>query len=232
MRTGAIIVAAGRGTRMGGTDKCALPLHGRSVLSYSVATLAAVVERVIVVVAADRIAAWRTIAAREAWPPVAAIVPGGETRQGSVRAGLRALTEDEAIDLIAVHDGARPLVTEEAVRRCVARARESGAAICAMPVTDTVKRVHEGWIVETVDRAALWAAQTPQVFHADVLRRAFAWADAASRPPFTDEAGLVEAFGRPVAIAEGDRSNIKVTERADLIVAAALLAAREEAADG
>lgn len=227
LTTGAVIVAAGRGMRMGGTDKCALPLNGRSLLSFSVGTLAAELDLVVVVVAADRIAGWHEIAEREAWPPLAAIVPGGETRQESVRAGFDALFSRRDIEIVALHDGARPLVTADAVRRCVAQARVSGAATCAMPVTDTIKRVTDGEIIETVDRTSLWAAQTPQSFRAEVLRRAFAWADTAALSPFTDEAGLVSAFGHPVVVVRGDRTNIKVTEPDDLIVATALLSARD-----
>lgn len=231
-RAGAIIVAAGRGTRMGGMDKCALPLHGRSLLSHSVATFAAVVDVVVVVVAADCVAAWHDIAEREAWLSAASIVSGGETRQESVRAGLQALTGGMALGMIAVHDGARPLVTVEVVRRCLVGAGVVGAAICAVPVTDTVKRVRDNRIVETLDRSELWAAQTPQVFRADLLQRAFAWAGRSPQRTFTDEAGLVAAFGHPVTIARGDRANIKVTEPADLIIAEALLGAREGAMHG
>src|SRR4051794_28891153 len=109
-RVGGIIVAAGRGTRMGGVDKCALPLHGRAILSYSVAACTAVVETLAVVVASDAVARWMKIAANERWPPCR-IVAGGATRQKSVRAGLDALTDASGVDLVAIHDGARPLVS-------------------------------------------------------------------------------------------------------------------------
>jgi 2-C-methyl-D-erythritol 4-phosphate cytidylyltransferase len=223
---GAIIVAAGRGTRMGGTDKCALLLHGRSLVSHSVATFASVVEAIVVVVAPDRIGAWTTTAEREAWSLVAAIVAGGKTRHDSVRAGLDALQGVRDVDVVAVHDGARPLVSGETIRQCIERGWEEGAAISALPVTDTIKRVLDGQSIETLDRSTLWAAQTPQAFRAGLLHSAFAWADSAPHDAFTDEASLVEAFGHPVAIVRGDRSNIKVTEPADLAIAEALLRAR------
>lgn len=229
LTTGAIIVAAGRGTRMGGMDKCALSLGGRSLLSYSVATFTKVVDAIVVVVAPDRIAAWITTADREAWPRVVPIVAGGEARQDSVRAGFDALQGVQAVDVVAIHDGARPLILAEVIRRCLDRAWTEGAAITAVPVTDTVKRVHDGQIIETLDRSTLWAAQTPQAFRADLLRAAFAQADSAPHTAFTDEASLVEAYGRPVTIVRGDRSNIKVTEPADLAIAEALLNAQSGA---
>ncbi len=223
---GAVIVAAGRGTRMGGVDKCALPLAGEPILLHSVRAFIAVADRLVVVVAPDRVAAWEQIVADAAWPRVAAIVPGGETRTDSVYAGLAALGQEADDATILIHDGARPLVAPEIIARCVEAARTHGAAIAATPVTDTIKRVRDGVIVETPDRSALWAAQTPQGFRAGLLRAAFAWARETGRGPFTDEAGLIEAYGHPVHVVPGDVTNIKVTNREDLIVAEALLAAR------
>jgi 2-C-methyl-D-erythritol 4-phosphate cytidylyltransferase len=232
--TGAIIVAAGHGTRMGGmdrVDKCALPLSGRSLLYYSVAAFARVVDVVVVAVAPDRLAAWGATVGAETWPLVATMVAGGETRQDSVRAGFDALKRARAVDVVAIHDGARPLVMAETIRRCIDRAWADGAAITAVPVTDTIKRVEGEQIVATLDRTTLWAAQTPQAFRADLLQSAYTWADSVARAAFTDEAGMVEAFGRLVAVVRGDRSNIKVTEPADLAIAEALLAARGGARD-
>jgi 2-C-methyl-D-erythritol 4-phosphate cytidylyltransferase len=227
VKTGAIVVAAGRGTRMGGGDKCARLLGGYSILRHSVVACVAAVDRVVVVVAPERVAAWHGIARREGWPPIEAIVGGGETRQASVLDGFEALLCAGALDLIAIHDGARPLVTEQLIGACLEAAKVVGAAIAAIPVTDTIKRVAECRVIETPDRSTLWAAQTPQAFRTATLTGAFAWAAAGHMPPFTDEAGLVEAFGRPVAIVPGDRGNIKVTEPTDHIIAAALLAARD-----
>ena len=104
-----------------------------------------------------------------------------------------------------------------------------GAAITAVPVTDTIKRVLDEQIVETLDRSTLWAAQTPQAFRAELLQSAFAWGDSVPHAAFTDEAGMIEAFGHPVAVVRGDRSNIKITEPVDLAIAEALLAARSGA---
>jgi 2-C-methyl-D-erythritol 4-phosphate cytidylyltransferase len=228
MMTGAIIVAAGRGTRMGGVDKCALPLAGDPILLHSVRAFAAFVGRLVVVVASDRRAAWEEIILSGGWPAVDAIVSGGETRTESVRAGLDALGLDSADSITVIHDGARPLITEDMIHRCVAAAYESGAAICAVPVTDTIKRVRDGVIVETPERASLWSAQTPQAFRSQLLQAAFVWARETKQEPFTDEAGLIEAYGHPVHIVRGDVANLKVTNREDLIVAEALLAARSK----
>lgn len=225
-----MVVAAGRGLRMGGVDKCALEIAGRSVLAWSVAAIAAATESVVVVVAADRLAEWGACAAVERWP-VAALVPGGETRGDSVRAGFDALRGLlHTMDTVAIHDGARPLVSPAHIRACLAAAAASGAAILAAPVTDTIKRVAATRVVETLDRTTLWAAQTPQCFRAPLLADAFDWMRATGAGPFTDEAGMVEAYGLPVTVVPGDPTNIKVTTPGDLHVAAALLRAREEAA--
>lgn len=231
VRTGAVIVAAGRGVRMGGTDKCALLVDGRSLLSYSIAAFAEVVDTIVVVVAPDRLAAWTLTANTEAWPRTGSIVAGGATRQDSVRAGVDELRRLHEINVIAVHDGARPLVAVETIQRCIARAMADGAAIAAVPVTDTIKRARDGQIVETLDRSTLWAAQTPQAFRADILQAAFVWASSTPHATFTDEASLIEAFGHSVRIIQGERSNIKVTEPTDLTYVATFLAARNEVVD-
>ena len=185
-------------------------------------------ESVVVVVAPDRLDEWRRCAAAEGWP-VAALVPGGATRGDSVRAGFDALRGAGDCGTVAIHDGARPLVLPAHVRACLAAADAHGAAVLAAPVTDTIKRVQEGYVAETLDRAALWAAQTPQCFRAALLTAAFDWMRASGAVPFTDEAGMVEAYGQPVRVVPGDPTNIKVTTPGDLHVAAALLRAREEA---
>ncbi len=228
MKAGAVIVAAGRGVRMGGLDKCALEIAGRSLLAWSVAAMAAATDAVVVVVAPDRLDEWRACAAAEGWP-VAVLVAGGATRGDSVRAGFAALRGAGDFDTVAIHDGARPLVLPAHIRACLAGAAESGAAILAAPVTDTIKRVQGGQIAETLDRTALWAAQTPQCFRASLLAAAFDWLCATGAGPFTDEAGMVEAFGQLVRVVPGDPTNIKVTTPGDLHIAAALLRAREEA---
>ncbi len=226
MNVGVVLVAAGSGTRMGGMDKGALEINGQSALSYAVRAFAPVAQSVVVVVAADRIAAWNAVRADEAWPVLTEIIPGGGVRQESVRLGIAALATRGGCDIVVIHDGARPLVTAAMIRACIAEAERVGAAILAVPVTDTIKRVRDGRIIETADRASLWAAQTPQAFQWQLLHDALDWSDMLGSEPTTDEAGLVEAYGHPVAVVRGDRTNIKITEPDDLIVARALLNAR------
>ena len=226
MKIGVVLVAAGQGTRMGGADKGALKINGRSVLKYAIDAFAPVAHSMVVVVAADRVAAWETTRTLEAWPVEAEIIAGGAVRQESVRIGLATLRACGTCDIVVIHDGARPLVTTALIRACIEAAQREGAAIVAAPVTDTIKRVMDGRIVETPDRASLWAAQTPQAFQWQLLHDAFAWSDVLGASPTTDEASLIEAYGHPVSVVRGDRANIKITEPDDLIMAEALLMAR------
>lgn len=158
------------------------------------------------------------------------LVAGGETRQESVRAGLAALSPE--IGLVLVHDGVRPLVEPGLVRECLAVAAETGAAMLALPVSDTLKEVKSGGVVSrTVDRRDLWMAQTPQAARRELLEEAFA---AALRDDFigTDEAALLERIGCQVRIVMGSERNIKITRPEDLSVAEALLAGRVESGLG
>lgn len=232
MNVGVVLVAAGQGVRMGGADKSALEIAGRSVLSYAINASVPVAQFVIVVVAADRVAAWEAIRAAEQWPVPTDIVAGGAVRQESVRIGVSALRQHGGCDIVVIHDGARPLVTTAMIRACIEAAQRDGAAIVAVPATDTIKRVMDDRIVETLDRASLWAAQTPQAFRWQLLHDAFAWAGLLDAVPTTDEASLVEAYGQPVSVVRGDRANIKITEPDDLVVAHALLKARMRRANG
>lgn len=152
-------------------------------------------------------------------PPVA----GGARRQESVQAGLDALPPD--VQLVAVHDAARPLVRPEDVARVVAAARAGGAALLAVPAADTLHRVADGGVAETPARRDLWAAQTPQVFRVDWLREALAKARA-EKVEGTDDAGLVARLGVSVRVVEGDPSNRKITTAADLAFAELWLARR------
>ena len=150
---------------------------------------------------------------------------GGPERQDSVRLGLAALPAE--IVWVAVHDAARCLVSVAEVEAVIRSARETGAAILARPVTDTVKRVRDDAIEETLDRSLCWVAQTPQVFRADLLREAL---DKAAAEAFvaTDDAQLVEAIGEPVYIIEGDPTNLKVTHAADIQLVELFLHARQQ----
>jgi 2-C-methyl-D-erythritol 4-phosphate cytidylyltransferase/2-C-methyl-D-erythritol 2,4-cyclodiphosphate synthase len=222
----AIVVAAGRGERLGVPEKVVLPLAGRPMLAWSLAALelAETISSVIVAAGSHTSAAVAQLIGDQAFSKVQAIVPGGQRRQDSVAAGLAALPE--GIELVVIHDGARPLAEPELFDRCVRAAAEAGAAIAATPVADTLKRVADGVISGTVEREGLWAAQTPQAFRLSVLRQAMT---ASAGTTVTDEALLCEAVGAPVQIVPSSPANVKVTHPEDIAVAEALLNARQSA---
>jgi 2-C-methyl-D-erythritol 4-phosphate cytidylyltransferase len=217
MKAGAIIVAAGRSERMGGADKLLRQLDGRPLISYSLtafATSPAVDSLVVVVSNANRDA---ISALANELAPSATIVVGGARRQDSVRAGLEAVGD---VDYVVVHDGARPLVTPALIASTLQAAVESGAAICALPVSDTIKRAEQGDLIAwTVPRQGLWLAQTPQAFRRDLLLRAHEQ----SYVEATDDAALVERLHEPVRLVQGSARNIKVTTLEDFELAEALL---------
>ncbi len=231
MHVTAIVPAAGGGTRMAtGLPKQYLPLAGVPLLARALQALWAseCLDGLILVVPPGHEERCR----REILDPfgisVNAVVPGGEDRQASVYAGL--LHTRAETDLILVHDGARPFVTSPVVRAAVSAAAESGGAVVAVPVTDTIKVAdRDGWLVETPERGRLWAAQTPQVFRAGLFREAHTLA---LRDGFrtTDDSALVERLGHPVRLVPGSPENLKITTTADLLLADRILRARELAA--
>lgn len=226
----ALVLAAGRGERLGqAVSKAFVAVEGRTLLERSIRALADSkrFDRVVPVLAARDLPAYRRIAPGLAdVPGLAEPVMGGAERQDSMAAGLAGLPPE--IGLVAVHDAARCLVDPEDVGRVVDAARHSGAAILAVRVADTLKRVEANRIVETPDRAGFWAAQTPQVFRRDWLEAALAAARVAMRVA-TDDAALVEATGRTVEVVEARCPNPKITRPDDLALARVLLLARREA---
>jgi 2-C-methyl-D-erythritol 4-phosphate cytidylyltransferase len=227
MRVVALLLAAGRGERFGhALPKAFVPLAGRPLMVHALDALAAApaMERVVPVVAEAELARFRRLVAElPPQPKLAEPVLGGIERQDSVRAGVEALPPET--EIVAVHDAARALLRPEAVSRVVAVARREGAAILAIPVRDTIKRVAGSRIVETPARAECWAAQTPQVFRVEILREALAKA-AADGHLGTDDAELVERLGVPVQVVEGDPDNFKLTQPADLALAERMLQER------
>jgi 2-C-methyl-D-erythritol 4-phosphate cytidylyltransferase/2-C-methyl-D-erythritol 2,4-cyclodiphosphate synthase len=219
-RVAAVVVAAGRGERLGAPEKVLFPLAGRAMLAWSLRALeqAATISSVVIVAGSHTLEAVGQLVRDEGFAKVQAIVAGGERRQDSVAAGLAALPE--GVEIVVIHDGARPLAEPELFDRCAAAAAERGAAIAATPVADTLKRVAEDAVTGTVDRAGLWAAQTPQAFRLESLRWALA---AGSGETVTDEAGLCEAAGMPVSVVPSSPANLKVTHAEDIPVADALL---------
>jgi len=222
MKAGAILLCAGRGERLGrGEDKALIALGGRPLFTWSLEALqrCSAIEAIAIVGDAPHLkpalaAAGLNEARIVAWSP------GGRERQDSVARGLAALPP--GLDLVAVHDSARALVTPELIGRVVADAAAHGAAIAAVALEDTLKLGTLGVIERTVLRAGLWRAQTPQAFRRDWLERAHAEA----RGIATDDAALVEALGLRVHLTQGDPMNFKVTRPRDLELAEACLAAR------
>ena len=221
-----IIPSAGKGVRMGSTKKNFLPLAGRPVLAHTIGafeSVAAVGAIFLAVTPGDEQYCEKEIVGRYGFRKVRGIVHGGAQRQDSVANALRAA--GESWDIIAIHDGARPLVTGEIIERTLAEAARTGAAVCAVPVKDTVKEVSGGFVKRTVPRENLWAVQTPQAFHAAILADAFKKAEETAYHG-TDESSLVERIGAEVKIVEGSYENIKITTREDIIFAEEVLRSR------
>lgn len=218
---GAVIVAAGASRRMAGADKVWAIVGDRPVLAHTVAVFEAhpAISAVVIVVAPGHEAAAADWATRLGWAKLVAIVPGGARRRDSALAGILALPL--TTDLILIHDGARPLVTPAIISAGLAAAQATGAATAAVPVKDTIKRVDAaGLVIETPDRAALVAVQTPQVFRRDLILAAHRAAPAEFDA--TDDALLAERAGHPVHTFPGAYANLKITTPEDLAILAAL----------
>ena len=217
---GAVIVAAGTASRMGGIDKVMAELDGEPMILRTVRTFqnCDAVKEIVVVTREDLILPIMRLCA--GFDKVQAVICGGASRQESVQLGLNALSNK--VKLAAVQDGARPLITEAVIDRTVRAAHTYGAAAPAIPVKDTIKVVAGGIVKETPDRATLQAVQTPQVFDFDLLRGALKKAkeDGAA---VTDDCSAVERLGMSIKIVEGDERNIKVTTPMDLKIAKLLL---------
>ena len=215
----AIVAAAGRGTRLG-RRKQLLDLLGRPVLAWCLDVLSrsAAITDIVVVCEPEDERECRLLAQERCGAKLRAVVRGGDRRQDSVLAGLRASMPDASF--VVVHDGARPFVTEDMIERSLAGARASGASVVAVPVKDTIKQVAEGGLVtRSLPREHLWAAQTPQAFAFEALYSAYTAAEAEGFVA-TDDAMLVEWAGTgQVAIVEGSYDNVKITTPEDLMLA-------------
>ena len=179
------------------------------------------INEVIVVLPAAESAGFLSLAGKHGLRKVARVVPGGVTRADSVKRGLLSIRAATA-EIVAVHDGVRPFVTTDEIEGVVAAARVDGAAILVAPVTDTIKRVRDQRVVQTLDRGELRRALTPQCFRYELLRDAFVNADV-NDPSVTDESVLLEKLGHPISVIEGSARNIKITTSADLAIAEAML---------
>ncbi len=221
----AVIVAAGSSTRMAGIDKMLACLGELPVLVHSLYAFqnCPAVQEIVAVAREDLIPEVSRLVEAFDLNKVSRVVKGGSSRTRSVQCGLREIRQDA--DLAAIHDGARPLVTDRVIRDAVDQAAKSGAAAPAVPLTDTVKRMDRNVAVETLDRSVLRCVQTPQVFETSLIKVAIekALQDGAE---LTDDCAAVERMGMKVVLTPGSRENIKITTPLDLVLGEAILTAR------
>jgi 2-C-methyl-D-erythritol 4-phosphate cytidylyltransferase len=217
-KVGAVIAAAGESQRMGGIDKVFAPLGGKPALARVIETFqkCRLINQIVVVVNAKNIEKCCQLVAEGKWHKVSDVCAGGKRRQDSVAAGLKRLD----CQWVVIHDGARPLVTKELIEGGLKAAQETGAAVVAIPVTDTIKIAGEDRIIrQTPPRQNLWAVQTPQVFSLKIIARAYEQIEG----EVTDDASLVEGLGYKVKLYMGSYDNIKITSPHDLALAEVLL---------
>lgn len=222
-RCAAVIVAAGSGTRMNGTDKMLAKISGKPVLCRTLEAFNrhVLIDEIVVVAREEQMDVISQLCAR--YPKVKMVVKGGATRTESVMAGLSAISDKAKI--AAVHDGARPLVTEDVIAKAVEKAAKFGAAAPAIPVKDTIKLSLHGGVDATPERKTLFAVQTPQCFDADLLRGALQHA-IEQKLEVTDDCSAVEALGMKVHLTDGSEENIKITTPLDLDLAETILKKR------
>ncbi len=216
-----IIVAGGKGLRMGGDlPKQFMPLHGKPVLMHTIERFRSYSDelKIILVLPHEQQDYWRQICQKHNFTVEHTVVDGGQTRFHSSQNGVAAVPDD-ATGVIGIHDGVRPFVSEETIARCFEAARQFGAALPVLPVTDTLRRVTDdgGYNVQRNDYRTV---QTPQTFDAQLLKQAFKQPYSDN---FTDDASVVEALGHKVTMVDGNRENIKLTTPFDLVVAEALI---------
>lgn len=227
-RCAALVAAAGSSNRMGGVDKLLQPLDGVPVLvrTLTALQLAGGVDEIVVAAREEEILEISQFCRTYGITKCSKVVRGGEDRVHSVL--LAALEASSEMELLAVHDGARPLATPELIDQVIAAAARCGAAAPAVPVKDTVKLVREGGAVEeTLERDRLRAVQTPQVFQSSLLKAALQSA-LEQKAPVTDDASAVERLGKVVFLVDGEEENLKITTPVDLVIAEAILQARED----
>lgn len=218
-KIGVVIVAGGSGSRMGAdVPKQFLRLGGEPILAHTVRRFIPYADRTVVVLPEGQIQMWEQMCQECHLTGTHTTCAGGATRFHSVQNGLKAL--GEGYDVVAIHDGVRPLVSGAMIERGLECAVENGSAVPTVGAVDSFRIVEDG-VLRVVDRSLLRAVQTPQIFSASLLRRAYQ-RDAEER--FTDDATVVEALGEEMHYYEGERSNIKITTPEDLVIAKAFLA--------
>ena len=222
MKTSVVIVCAGNSTRMGGVNKILLPLGDRLVIGVTMLAFenCESVSEIIIVARENDIPAIKSEAEKAGITKLKDCTTGGNTRQASVINGIRCISKD--IELVAVHDGARPLVRPEHIERAIKDASVFGGATLGVPVKDTIKIVDSGLITDTPPRKSLYITQTPQVFKKSLYFEGIDFA-LEHNLNFTDDCQLVEAIGGKIYMTEGDYTNIKITTPEDIKIAETLL---------
>lgn len=226
-RVCAVIPAAGSSTRMGGQNKLLMEIDEVPVLVHTLSAFqnCSSIDEIIVCCREEEIVPYGNLCKTFGIDKVTKILQGGETRTRSVLNGVMECSPDTA--LVAIHDGARPLVTQEVITMAVEKARETGAAAPVVNLKDSIKRVADGIIRENIDRNSIVAVQTPQVFDKDLIKAALSKA-VETNADFTDDCCAVEAIGMNVSITEGSYENIKITTPEDILIAEALLQGRKQ----
>lgn len=222
MRTIAIILAAGSGTRMKSEiNKHLLPLAGKPVIVHTLTAFerCIAIDAIVLVTSADNMAAYQALIAEYGIGKVSQIVLGGDTRQASAYNGLHAAGD---CDIVLLHDGARPLIAQREIEAVIRDAAEYGGAVVAVPAKDTTVRARDGFIEAQLERSTLWQVQTPQGFKAAIIKEAYE-AAAHDGVQSTDDTGLVTRSGKMVKITPGSYANIKITTPEDLAMAEVLL---------
>lgn len=224
LRCTAIIMAAGKGKRMQTTvSKQFLPIGGKEILAWTVEVFekSPLVQKILLMASADGKEDVQALWDTYGWKKVAAVLEGGKERQNSVANGLAFVENDT--DIVLIHDGVRPFVTEEMIADSIAAAQQFGSTVIGVPAKDTIKVCSpEGMAIETPDRSTLWQIQTPQTFQRDLIIQAYQKAD---KEGFlgTDDASVAEFAGHQVKVVMGSYRNIKITTKEDLIIAEAFL---------
>ena len=222
----AVIVAAGTASRMQGVDKMMAVIGDKPVIAHTLAAFEAcqLVQEVVVVTRSDLIVPIGEVCKTYGFSKVAKVVTGGNDRSHSVLIGLSEVGQDA--EYIAIHDGARPFVSQKVLEETITTAWKTSAAAPAVPVNDTIKAAENGLVTGTPDRSKLFAVQTPQVFDADLIRGALHHC-IEQKLPMTDDCSAVERIGKVVALTQGDRKNLKITTQFDLVIGEAIAACQD-----
>lgn len=223
----AVVVAAGSSSRMKGTDKILFQLDGEPLIAHTVRKFqeSPSIKEIVVVTRGELLAELKNVFDTLGFSKVTCVVEGGKSRAESVMKGMDRVSKN--INYVAVHDGARPFVTQQIILDTFRKAVEHHAAAPAVPVKDTIKMAHGHIVTHTPDRAALFAVQTPQIFDFDLLRGALQKA-LDENVPITDDCSAVEALGMSVYLTQGSDENIKITTPTDIILAQAIWQGRAE----